>query len=182
MRNISAFTRNELQAPESGEVFLWLATVTHASLSEPIRVATENGGGISYRNGNIVGYKLGGNRFLGCPFALDWVSDNDQMPRGKIVMPDPDRRIGLEVLKLVDSPRFKIELYRETDWSDTYDYQNCREPTGAPLQEAVADFLYLRNVSGDAVSIQADITVVDFNNEPWPFIRATPDRLRWIDL
>lgn len=180
MRTITSYSRNEFQAPESGEIFLWFATITHTGLPTPIRVVTEGNGAVSYRNGEIVNYRLAGALFLGCPFALDWISDNDQMPRGQVIMPDPQRRIGLEILKLTESPRFKMELYREVDWAYSYDGTNARVPTGTPTREALADFLYLRNITGDALSVQADLTVVDFNQEPWPYIRATADRLNWI--
>lgn len=176
-REISTAFRNAIEASASGEVVLVFATITHADLPQPIRVVSEDFGGVSFNKGEPLNYKYEGNLFLGCPFLIELLTDDDQPPRGRVTVPDVDRTIGIEVMALIDSPRIKIEILKLSDFTDAIDIDNARNPVGTPVPEYVADLLYLKNVSGDAVAVQAELQSFDLVGEPWPLTRSTSDRL-----
>lgn len=175
-RTLTAAFRNSLEASVSSEVVLVFATITHASLTT-IRVVSEDHGGVSHYEGEIINYRYGGELFLGCPFMIDLLTDDDRPPRARIAVPDVNRTIGIEILALADSPRIKIELLKLSDFSAAIDVDNARNPVGTPTVEYVADYLYLKNVSGDAVMLQAEIQSYDLVGESWPLTRSTQDRL-----
>lgn len=180
MRDLTDVARISTQAQFDGTVYLWFATLSHADLPDDIRVVSEGLGTISYKNGGVVNYQLHSQLYFGCPFRLDWISDDGSPPRGKVTVPDPDRSIGAEVLLLTDSPRIKFELVKLTDYGTSFGANNMRLPLGTPFVEVTADFFYLRNVSGDSMQVSADLTTYDVAVEPWPKTRATIDRLPWL--
>lgn len=177
MRTLSTPFRNEIEAQDSAEVALIFATITHPDLFDAVRVVSEGDGGYSVKNGQIVNYRYNGELYLGCPFRIELVTDNDRPPRGKVTLPDIDGRIGIEVLPLVDSPKIKLDVLVASDFSAGVDGDNARTPTGTPVVEYSADHLFLSNVSGDAMMIEGTLTGVDYTAEPWPKIRTTQDRL-----
>lgn len=178
MRAISTAYRNAIEASSSDEVTLVFLTVTHDDLATPVRLVSEDENSVSHHGGEIINYNKGGNLFLGCPFALELLTDDERPPRGRITMADPERRIGLYLLPLVDSPRIKIELVALSDYVEgVYDSNNARSPSGTPTVQYTADHLFLRNVSGDALVIEAEIASYDMVGEPWPSTRATQDLL-----
>jgi hypothetical protein len=169
-----------MEATDSSEVFIWLATITHDDLADPIRVASEVPGVVAYKNGAIVNYKYGSDVYLGCPFRLEFVTDNEQAPRGRVIVPDPTREIGIEILLLSSSPRISFRLVKLSDYTTTFGPDNERIPTGTPTSEVYVTGLFLRNVTGDALQVQADLTTWDISTEPWPKYRVTADRLPWV--
>lgn len=180
-RDLSTIARTQVEAQFSSEVWLWFVTISSDDWPDPIRVVCEGLGQISYRNGGVVNYQMGGQVFLGCPFKLEWVSDDGNTPKAKVTVPDVDRSIGIEVLLLEDSPRIKFELAKLSDYSlVSWGANNDRLPLTTIVPEISADFFYLRNVSGDAMQVTADLTTYDITTEPWPKYRATQDRLPWI--
>lgn len=180
MRDLTTTSRVQSQAQFADEVFLWFATISHADLADDIRVVSEGLGSISYKNGAIVNYQFNGLLYLGCPFRLDWISDDGSPPRGKVTVPDPDRTIGAEVLLLTDSPQIKFELAKLSDYGNSFGTNNMRLPISTVTVEVTADFFFLRNVSGDSMQVSADLTTYDVSVEPWPKTRATVDRLPWL--
>lgn len=176
-RALSAAFRSAIEASASGEVVLIFATITHDDLPAPIRVVSEDFGGVSFHNGEPLNYKYESNLYLGCPFLIELLTDDDQPPRGRVTVPDVDRSIGIAVMALIDSPRIKIEILKLSDFTDAIDVDNARNPVGTPVPEYVADLLYLKNVSGDAVAVQAELQSFDMVGEPWPLTRSTSDRL-----
>jgi len=179
-RDLSTIARTQVEAQFSSEVWLWFATITHDDLPDPIRVVCEGLGSISYKNGGIVNYQLNGDLYLACPFKLEWISDDGTAPKAKVTVPDVDRSIGVEVLLLTDSPQIGFQLCKLSDWLTTFGSNNERLHSGTITPEVSADFFFLRNVSGDAMQVTADLTTYDISVEPWPKYRATQDRLPWI--
>lgn len=174
---LSTAFRNETEAQDSAEAALVFATITHPELLTPIRVVSEGDKGYSIANGAIVNYRYGGELFLGCPFAIELVTDSDRPPQARVTVPDVEQRIGIEVLPLIDSPRIRLEILALSDFSDTLDADNARNPVGTPTVEYAADHLYLANVTGDQLAVQAELVGLDYSAEPWPKIRTTQDRL-----
>lgn len=178
--------RNALEASASGEVVLIFLTIAHADLpGTPIRVVSEDQGGVSYKNGLLVNYKyqnlnldeVSSHLYLGCPFLMELLSDDDRPPRGTLTVPDVDRSIGINVLALTSAPEITVTLLKLSDFSDAVDGDNARNPTGTPDVEYFAEALFLRNFSGDASMVSADIQSTDIAGEFWPKTRATSDLL-----
>lgn len=177
-RAITDSFRNALEASASGEVVLIFLTIAHDDLPDtPIRVVSEDQRGVSYLNGLIVNYKYGSQLYLGCPFLMELLTDDDRPPRGTLTVPDVDRSIGINVLALTSAPEITVTLLKLSDFSDAVDGDNARNPTGTPAVEYYAESLFLRNFSGDASMVSADIQSTDLAGEPWPKTRATSDML-----
>lgn len=172
MRQISTSFRNEIEASSSSGLLLVFATITHASFTEDVRIVAEDQKGCSFYNGQIVNYRYGGDLFLGCPFAITLLSDDERPPRAQIVIPDPSRRLGLAVLALTDSPMITFEVLKLSDFSSAIDADNARNPVGTPVVEYSATELYLRNVRGDVLQVEAQLSTYDVIGEPWPYIRS----------
>lgn len=176
-RKISAVLRHELEASASGEVVLAFATITHDDLTDTIRVVAEDDGCVSYNQGKIINYRWNGNLFLGLPFFLELLTDDERPPRGKVTLPDVEHRVGVEVLALLDSPTIRFDILKLSDFSAAIDADNARNPLDVPAVEYTADQLRLANVQGDAMAISGELTGVNIADDPWPFIRATKGRL-----
>lgn len=174
-REVSNAFRAMMEAQASGEVILVFADIEHDDLDETVRVVSEDQGGVSYLNGQIVNYKYGGNLYQGCPFLTQLISDDDRAPRGLITVPDVDRAIGRRVLALGSSPEITLRLMKLSDFSDGVDGDNARTPTGTPDVEYEAAGFLLRNVAGDAIAVQGELQGTGIRGEPWPKTRATPD-------
>ncbi|MFH1158065.1 MAG: DUF1833 family protein, partial [Pseudomonadota bacterium] len=82
-RTVSSPTRQALYAAETGEAFLILLTLNHASLSAPIRVTSDG-----------VETTSRGNVFAAFPFELVLPDDQDNVsPRARLVIDNIDRQI-----------------------------------------------------------------------------------------
>lgn len=175
MRSISTSFRNSLEDRHNPELILVFATISHPNLYEPIRVVCEDVEGVSYNANGIINYKWNGDLYYGCPFSFSLLTDDEQPPRSKLTIHNVDRKIGQAILAIDSSPRFRFSILKSSDFGSSYDSDNARTPTGTPEIEYDADYLYLRDVSGDQSVITADIVTFDIENEPCPALRATQD-------
>lgn len=194
MRSLGTGFRNSIESRANTELLLVFAQITHVNLGAPVRVVTEDVNGFSQTsNGKIVNYNWNGynptypspgsssgdprNLYLGCPFSFTLLTDDDQPPRAKITMPNIDRRIVQTVLALTSPPRFRMTMLRFSDWvPGVYDANNALSPVATPEVEYDADYLTLKNFTGDELVLTADITTFDIADEPCPAIRTTQDR------
>ena len=148
-RSISASSRQALYAPESGEAFLVLLTLSHTSLPQPIRVTSD-----------AVTTTSRGNSFM--PFPFDLVLPDDQenrSPRARLVIDNVDRQIVQAVRSLSTAPTALIEIVRAAS-PDTVEAQ-------------FVDFK-LTNVTYDALRVEGDLTLEDFTAEPFPSAIFSP--------
>lgn len=148
-RSLSGLTRQALYAPETGEVFLVLLTVSHASLAAPIRITSDSAVTVSR-----------GNSFI--PFPFDLVLPDDlegRAPRARLVIDNIDRQIVSAVRGLSSAASVLIEIIRAAD-PDTVEAQ-------------FVDFK-LTNVSYDAQKVEGDLTIEDFTAEPFPAAIFSP--------
>lgn len=161
-RTISTGFRDFAEASEGQDVIVMFATITHASLIEPITV-----------NSDIADYILGGVTYLGVAFSLQMLTDDENPPKASVGIQNVDQAIGEAVLALNSSPQIKIEIYLKSD----FDNSTPRNPIGTPAPEYVAQELLLQNVKCDVMTMTADLMAYDITTEPWPSIRSTQDRL-----
>ncbi len=134
-------------ADETDEVFVVLLRITHPALAEPVLLANNTEDVVS-----------NGETFIGFPFDITLFDDNEQTPRAQLEVQNVDRRIGDAVLALTSPALMDIMIVLASD-PDTIEL----------------DFkgFELREVKGNATSVQASIVGIDLGNWPWPWRRAT---------
>lgn len=176
MRTITTGFRNSVENQANTELMLIFALVQGAG--EPIRIVTEDQNGCSVANGKIVNYNWNGALWLGCPFILTFLSDDDKPPTAKFSIQNVDRRIGQWIKALpIQSPQISFFLLKYSEWvAGVYDSNNALSPSGTPTVEETAAYLFLRNVSVGDDLVTADVGTFDIANEPCPYIRTTQDR------
>lgn len=151
-----------MESPNSGEFFVFFATITHPDLVSAITV-----------NSDVVDYVYNGSTYYGCAFALVRLTDDEQPPRAKVTIENVDQIIGRVVSALLSPPTIGIQLFVKSDFTDDVP----RKAIGTPTAVESAQGLKLQNVQWDASTITADLVGVDITSRPWPSIRSTSDRL-----
>lgn len=165
-RTLQRTFRQILEDRFSGEAILPFATITHEALQAPIRVVSD-----------ACDYTYNGFVFLGFPFVMQILSDDERPPRGQISIQNVDEQIGSSLLSLVTPPILKIELLASVDFDSAIDVTtNTRLPISSPTPSYVADNLFLRNIAVDSMSATAEIGPYDVSVEPWPSIRCTQNK------
>lgn len=142
-RNISPQARSALYAPQTGDVFLILLTLSHSDLDEPIRVSSDSVGTVSR-----------GDTYVAYPFHLTLPDDSEgRAPRARLIIDNIDRLIISTLRRIQTAPRLRIDIVRHA----------------APdVVEAVFDDFRLANVIYDSQSISCDLAIEDFTSEPYP--------------
>lgn len=161
-RNISAYRLREMLRQESQELWLVFVTISHESLSPPIRVVCDS-----------VDYEYGGELFTGFQFEVDLLTDNPRSPETKLRVQNVDQVIGNAVKDLINPPRVKIELIAGSDFDLTV---TPRIPITIPEPVWSADHLFLIDVKGDAFELEGRVVSYNYSQEPYPANRATQQR------
>lgn len=164
-RSVSLSFRHAVEAQHTDDVDLIFATITHPQLVEPVRVVNDT-----------KDFIRDGVTFVGFPFDIQLLSDDDNPPKAQLEIQNVDRRIGQTILPLTTPPRLKIELLSSADFDLTVVPRVALGSPG-PSPEYVADFLFLQNVQVDALTVSADIVGWDYTQVAWPSVRATQSRL-----
>lgn len=176
-RLLTLAQRNAIEDPHGTEVWLTFVRITHPDLALPERYVTEGDRAVSMQGGAIINYNLAGELYDGYPFGFEWVSDDDRIPRAKITAPDVSGDFGRRLRPLRSPPSLEMWIYPLSDWDlTTLDSNNARSPVGTPGALLHVRRLRLRQLGGDFV-FEARLTPPDPTSEPWPFIRATLDRV-----
>lgn len=147
---LSGSQRRELDRRRSEDAYLWLVTVTHPDSARPIRVA---------RNGADVVSR--GETFGKGWFDLEAPTDTGEPPRGRLSVPNVNRRLSAMLLRLRTPPRVTLEAVLASD-PDT-------------VIEAY-DFMFLRGIEGDRTTVSGSLDSWNFHSEPWPARGGTQDR------
>lgn len=161
-RNIPSSLRRVLDLQESGEAIIGFLTISHASLATSIRVA-----------GDGVDYLWLGETWIGFPFKFALLSDGEGAPRTQIEVQNVDRKIG-DALRAITSPaRVQIDILAASEFDQGAD---PRAPLGTPLVAYSAKYLFLVNVSVNALAVTGDLVSWDYTQDTWPGRRATQER------
>lgn len=148
-RTVSSSALSAINANETGEVFLILLTISHASLSPSIRVTS-----------NAEDVTSNGDTFVPFPFDITLPADTDQIAAGaRLAIDNVDRQIVQAVRNLTSAPTVLIQIVRAAD-PDTIEAQ-------------FVDFK-LTNVTYDALRVEGDLTIEDFTAEPFPSANFSP--------
>jgi hypothetical protein len=168
-RDISAAARAAIERPNNPDFPVFLLTIAHSTMSGVLYLVNDN----ATMDGDPVTYLYNGNVYTAVPFIIQILSDSDQAPTGKIIMPDTDIEVG-ETIRSLDGA---LELSMDILLSSDFDLTLARRTL---LNDAhliySADGLTIRNVQGQGISITGDLTSIDDTREPWPVITATQVR------
>jgi Domain of unknown function (DUF1833) len=118
-RNVTSAFRRTAESSFSDEVDLCFLTISHPTLSEPIRVVWDT-----------KDFIYGGYTWTGFPFDLEILSDDEQPPQARLVIQNVDPRIGDTIRALTSPPRLKIELLSSADFDLTVDPRVESAPIG----------------------------------------------------
>jgi hypothetical protein len=141
-----------MTAPETGEVFLPLLTITHSTLPQPIRVVR-----------NLTDVVSRGNTYTAFPFQITWPQDReDQLPQVSLAIDNVDRTIGLALRSIRGrGPNVRLEVVLASS-PDTLE--------GGPLD------VVLKERDIDAATVGGVLGVEDLLNEPFPADTFAPDK------
>ena len=160
MRNITLSFRQSAEANFADEVDLCFLTISHPTLIDPIRIVWDT-----------KDFIYGGKTFIGFPFDITILSDDEQPPQAKLTIQNVSPKIGDGLRSLRSPLRLKIELLSSADFVMTND---PRTEVGSPTPTVVysADKLFLTNVSVNVLEITATIQGWDYLQRVWPGQRA----------
>lgn len=166
MRSITLAYRKHTESILSDEVDLCFLTITHSTLAEPIRVVWDT-----------KDFIYNGFTFIGFPFEITILSDDENPPTARLSIQNIDPRI-VDALRGLSSPlRLKIELLHSSDFDLTVT-PRVAWGGGSPAPNVAysADKLFLINVKSDLLTISGDITGWNYLQRVWPGVRATQER------
>lgn len=157
-RNVTPTYRLSSESSFADEVNLIFLTITH-SLITPIYVVNDT-----------TDFSLGVNTYIGFPFDIEILSDDESPPTARLTIQNVDPRIGDSIRSLMTPPTLTISLYSSDDWNLNL---TPRIPIGTPTVIYSAGPLFLINVSVDVLAITGQIVGWDYQQRVWPAERAT---------
>lgn len=161
-RTISANFRRMLEAQATGRMLVITAEFQHPDLSPNVRVVNDS-----------KDYIIDGDRYYGAPFEVELVSDTDGVPEARMSVQNVDRRVGLAIESIVDSPTVTIRIYDSADFDQTVD---PRVETGTADVEYEAGDLEFTEIDISAEQVGGTLILRDYGTEPWPRLLATQAR------
>ncbi len=134
---------------------LVLLTISHASLSDDIRVVN-----------NKVNITSAGLEYIGFPFDIQLPdSKEDSQPSAKLTISNVSREIGQAIRLISTPPSVKITIVRQ----DTPD-----------IMEAQFVGMRLNNVKYNVLTVSADLEFEDLTREEFPYLKFAPSIFRGI--
>ena len=182
LRSIPEHGRNQLESPHRDDVPLFFFRIVTRSSESPQEwfhfVSEGTQAGVSYDNGAAVNYRWRNLLWFGLPMRLTWLSDDERPARGHVSVPNIDRRIGMFAHRLQRGAAIWIAMCWLSDFTTALDSENARNAVSsdpAPDLETL-DAMFLRNVTIDSVSVEADFGTRDLSVEIFPRNRAVQPR------
>jgi hypothetical protein len=160
-RTIPAGARREADREESADNLVVFLTVTHKTLTDPIRVVSDP-----------VDHTLGGAVFTGFQFDISILTDTEDAPFAQLRIQNADRRIGEALRSLDTPPKIRLEVISGSEFDQTVD---PRAEIGTAARTYVADELLLTAVDADALFVTGRLQARDYARELWPGRMATQE-------
>lgn len=161
-RDIPGTFRAAVEYEATADFPLIFLTITHAELSEPIRVVSDP---------EI--FMLDGFQHIGFEFQIELLNDNDAPPRAQLTIQTVDRRVSTILLRVADPPMIEIQVID----SGQFDLSVLpRTEILSAVRLYRARKLYLSDVSGDKLSVTGTLRSWDYTQDTWPALRATEAR------
>ena len=154
--------RNAAYPEETDEIFGVLLVLENSALEEPIRLTDMYGP--ENPTYDAEGITVGGEFYFTAPIEVYPPGQSDEEPEGKLIVPNVDQRIGQGLDQITDALIATVTIVLQSD------------PTvvmGGPHQ-----LLQVRNVRGDALSIEGDLTRPFLVQERWPKEWIHPGKFR----
>lgn len=162
-RTVPADALAQIERPEAPDALLAFLTITHANLSEPIRVVSD-----------VMDYTIGGKTWIGMPFDYRILSDDEGPPQSELRMQNTDRRIGQTLRAINDRAMLTLTIRSSADFDLSAD-PRTELVTKPPVHEFRQ--FDMVEVSVDAVEITGRVMLRDYAQEPFPGTRATQSRV-----
>lgn len=148
-RTLSPLALRSSRAPETGEVFLLLLTIDHASLAAPIRAVN-----------NLTDITSNGETFVAFPFRIQPPDElDDSSPRMRLQIDNVDRTIVASIRRLTSPPTVQLDVCVASQ---------------PDLIEASFPGFTLRQAQYDALTVEGDLSLDDIVTEPFPEGSFTP--------
>lgn len=158
MRQLSAAALAAMMAQETSEVFILLVTISHPSLTQPPRIASDPFELLPVAG--VRGVVSRGEEYVFMPFDITLPSEDETgASRAKLSIDNVGRELMQAVRSAGSSLAVDIEIVLSSD-VDTPELQ-------------LKDFR-LERVTYDAFTVSGDITMEYFDLEPFPSRRFTP--------
>lgn len=162
-RDLIARDDEDFDSTESPNALLWFLVVQHPNISPAIRVVSD-----------VFDYVIDGETYTSVPFNVRTLTDSDQTPSTEITVQNIDRRITEALNGDMDGQRAIVSAFAIS----SADFDLTVEPRvalGTPSKVYSFQMFELADVRGDVIELTGRVTLIDFAQEPWPFIRATKD-------
>lgn len=161
-RYITPERREDLLLQESPHALLAFLVVKHELLVEPIRIVSDP-----------TDFTIGGHLYVGLPFEISLLTDEDNQPTTSIRVQNIDRRIGSAIKSV--SGRAEVELAVRS----TADFDLSQVPRVAVgMLPPVYGFSHftLSDVEANELMVRGTLVCRDFSTLPWPARSATQSR------
>ena len=149
-RDLSSTALRSAYAQETGEVWLVLCTITHPSLSEPLRFVND-----------MQSLTSRGNVYIAFPFEIELpTEDEESAGEARLVLDNVDRAIVRAIREMVGPPEGTLEVVLASS-PDTV--------------EAEFPGMILRDTQYDALKVEGVLRFEDITAEPIS-LEMTPQR------
>lgn len=177
-RNVTTSFRRSAEASFADEVDLVFLTISHASLADDIRVVWDT-----------QDYTVDDNIYVGFPFDITILSDDENPPTAQLAIQNVDPRIGDSIRALTSPPRIRIDLMYTGLSGGTgaiildESSANILDETSTAIRDNTATFsfgnsiytadrLFLINITVDIMQITGTLVGWDYLQRVWPGPRA----------
>jgi len=154
--------RSDLYSPQSPNALLPFAVVSHDNLPEPLRFVSDP-----------LDFVLDGETYLGCPFSIRLLSDNDKTPVATLVVNSVTRKMSSLLKQVKGRVKLKLELRSTADF-DLSVVPRVSVGTVQPLYSF--NHFELIDITCNPIQVTAKVILRDYSQEPWPGQRATQSR------
>jgi len=143
MADPSLTFQQAVHAPETGEAFLLLLTLSHANLDDPLRFTSDGVDTVSR-----------GYTFIAFPFQISLPPrSQDQPPKMQLTIDNVDRQIVQTIREIQSAPTIKVEIVLAS--------------TPDTVEAIFPDFILL-NAQYDRLTVQGDLVIEMLEREPFP--------------
>lgn len=154
--------RDDLLSQGSPYALLAFLTVRHRNLSAPIRIVSDP-----------MDFIVDGETYIGCPFEVQPVTDEDSHPVTQFRVQNVDRRIGEAIRQVQDRAVVELAVRTTADFDLSV---SPREETGSSSEIYGFRHFDLVDVTVTPIEVTGTLMLRDFTQEPYPGKRATQSR------
>ena len=126
-RTLSEHTRNQLESRNADDVRLTFVRIV-AQDGAAQHLVCEGNAAVSYAGGLTIGYRWRNAEWIGIPFRVQWLTDDDRGARANIQVPNISRKIGIYAQDLDFGSTILVACCWLSDWDMAVDADNFRSP------------------------------------------------------